>query len=660
LSGLSFFRPEFLWGALFTGVVFLIHFLRRPKVIKLEFSTLRFFKETAVKTSRLRQLRNILLLILRLLIVSLIAVLFARPYNRGNILSELNNPQSAKLVWIDPTASMEYTENGKSIGQTACNLVDTISSKHNVNSSCFKIFDYGTQNFQPVDNGKLSFKSRFGSPDLQSVFNKIKDYTSSRSLLLLFSDFQNGITSSLDSILERDSLSAPVICVSMTPDNPWNFYVCNTAMQNKLRGAVNGSIYTQGKQFAGKVELYIDKRRSGIKNIDVKKDDSCAISIDLNGASENIAGQVRLHADDPLTFDNVDYFSSKSREKFNVLIIGDQSENMPLTAVFKADAGKKWGSVQSVSENELQYDKLDSADLIVINGLKSPSNVLGSLFKNPQGNKTVIFSLSADSQNGMWGRELFSKIFPGFVSNTVQIKEGRPAVLSDTISGIWRGFPSLRCEESAVYSYCSEIPGDMLLRFGDGTMVASHTVDKSGNSWIISATPLGVTKENNLCETGFYVAFIDRIAELALSKINLHSKIWIAGVSEPNPFYGKPAPVSVYDMEGKFIRYLNQQSRIIFDSPGNYKIVPEGLPSYYVTVKPSRLESELKYSLPRIPDKLKKKIIIITYQQFLKSVNDKSSYIMWFGPWIVLLLFLLCESLLWENKKESNSRLAKS
>ena len=40
---------------------------------------------------------------------------------------------------------------------------------------------------------------------------------------------------------------------------------------------------------------------------------------------------------------------------------------------------------------------------------------------------------------------------------------------------------------------------------------------QGGRKWVISATPLGIINENNLCETGFFVPFIDRLARYVVS-----------------------------------------------------------------------------------------------------------------------------------------------
>ena len=62
MSGISFFNPVYLWALAFLAVPVIIHFLRRRQTIKFDFSSIHFLKHTAVQASRMRWLKNLLLL----------------------------------------------------------------------------------------------------------------------------------------------------------------------------------------------------------------------------------------------------------------------------------------------------------------------------------------------------------------------------------------------------------------------------------------------------------------------------------------------------------------------------------------------------------------------------------------------------------------------
>ena len=95
MNGIGFLEPLFLWGLLFTVAVVLIHLLKRPRTVRLDFSTLRFFDETTVASNRSRRLRRLLLLLVRLLLAILLVVLFARPFFKHDPLRIIGGDKPA-------------------------------------------------------------------------------------------------------------------------------------------------------------------------------------------------------------------------------------------------------------------------------------------------------------------------------------------------------------------------------------------------------------------------------------------------------------------------------------------------------------------------------------------------------------------------------------
>jgi hypothetical protein len=88
------------------GIPILIHLLLKRRKKHLQFSTIRFFLQQDEQSSRRRKLRNLLLLALRLLIVSLLVLAFARPYSRQSQASAANRKLRRVVFALDNSASM--------------------------------------------------------------------------------------------------------------------------------------------------------------------------------------------------------------------------------------------------------------------------------------------------------------------------------------------------------------------------------------------------------------------------------------------------------------------------------------------------------------------------------------------------------------------------
>lgn len=126
MSSISFFNPQFFFALAFIVLIVLIHFLKRPRTISLNFSTLRFFTQNAVIQRKTRNLRKLLQLLTRCAIAAVIIALFARPFNSSEPLNKLHYPQTPVYLWVDPTLSMDYTDGPMSIGQLSHSIIDSL------------------------------------------------------------------------------------------------------------------------------------------------------------------------------------------------------------------------------------------------------------------------------------------------------------------------------------------------------------------------------------------------------------------------------------------------------------------------------------------------------------------------------------------------------
>lgn len=113
-----------LAGLLALAIPVIIHLLLKRRQQRMRFSTIRFFKEQDEQARRRRRLRNLLLLSLRLLLVALLVLAFARPYlmdageqadaaSRRNVILVLDGSASMRTGdrWSRAVAKVHETLN---------------------------------------------------------------------------------------------------------------------------------------------------------------------------------------------------------------------------------------------------------------------------------------------------------------------------------------------------------------------------------------------------------------------------------------------------------------------------------------------------------------------------------------------------------------------
>jgi hypothetical protein len=652
----SFYRPEFLWGLLFLIVVLLIHLLRRPPRRSFDFSTLRFFTAQTVKTARMRQIRKLLLLLSRLAAVAALVLLFSQPFDRHEPLNILHNPHLTVFTWIDRTPSMDYSEKNMPLYFKARTLIDSLRSSL---PSTIRFFQYDeTQSgFAPVDlAGTPTARTRHGPPRLDKVIRAWNDTRESCSLplLVLFSDYQKSTSVHLDTLLPRALLpkqkSAHIMCVTLAPRSPWNFSVRNAAFSES--GKVSATLAARGRNLDSVFfTITMSSIGTGRKAVSLKAGDTLSAEAAVAGSAlETAGGNAALDAPDPLAFDNIAYFVSRNRTSLRVLIVGDRERNFPLAAALSASGEKRWSPVTLKENNAVTFDELDSADVVIINAITRPSRPLEALFSGQSlTGKTVLLALDEDEQGFSACAALIARVNRSLNPlQPVTLQEPAFIVLPDTLLETWQGFPSLRTRESSIYRYGTGLPGTVLLRLDNGSPLVTHIDGKRGNSIFIVATPLGITEANNLCETGFYVPFIDRITCCALNGHPVPADVWIAGFERKNPFYSSGKSATVLNEEGKILERWLCQPSVLFKQPGLYKIVPDGGEPYMVSANADPDESDCNYQLPVLPDAIKDNVFILNEIELRKACAGHGglrSYL----PWLFLILLLLSEVLLWDS-----------
>lgn len=101
---MSFLHPELLWGLLALAVPIIVHFFYLRRSRRYEFSQALLVERLRRASKPYLRLRHLLLLLLRLAIVSVIVLLFARPYWGAAAASQAEG--ASVLVVVDVSPSM--------------------------------------------------------------------------------------------------------------------------------------------------------------------------------------------------------------------------------------------------------------------------------------------------------------------------------------------------------------------------------------------------------------------------------------------------------------------------------------------------------------------------------------------------------------------------
>ena len=102
MTSIRFESPELLWFLWLALVPLILHFISVKRHKKVYFSNVALLKEIKKETTSVRRLKDWLQLIIRMLLVSFIVILFARPFFSEK--QELND--QATVMFLDNSMSM--------------------------------------------------------------------------------------------------------------------------------------------------------------------------------------------------------------------------------------------------------------------------------------------------------------------------------------------------------------------------------------------------------------------------------------------------------------------------------------------------------------------------------------------------------------------------
>ena len=125
---MAFASPWYLLGLLAIGIPVAIHLIRRPQAERIVLPTARFIKTAPKKLVFIQQIQQWLLLALRVAIVGLLAVAFARPIVTGAYSKIAGGQPKSLIILVDTSMSMQYGDRFEQARAAAIDIVRSLNT----------------------------------------------------------------------------------------------------------------------------------------------------------------------------------------------------------------------------------------------------------------------------------------------------------------------------------------------------------------------------------------------------------------------------------------------------------------------------------------------------------------------------------------------------
>jgi uncharacterized membrane protein len=441
---MTFLNPAVLFGLLAASIPVLIHLFNLRKLKKIEFSTLTFLKELQKNRIRKIKLKQWLLLALRVLIILLLVLAFARPTLEGIAIGGTTSAAKTTAVFIlDDTFSMSvvdgegsYLNQAKqSIQELARNLQEgdevaliLVSERRKEN---IKTSTNLSEFISSVDEIEPSYSSGYLHDAVVSAGNILASSKNFNKEIYIFSDFQNGrisekgLLSDLSQVLGE---KVKIYSFNYSGKEIYNIGVDNIKIETQIFEknkpvVFNTTVtnYSSREVNNAVVSLFVNKERTAQKSVTLEPGQTSVITLEAlikETGYNNVFVEIE---DDEIMQDNKRYTTLFIPDKIPIIIFYDDEEDTRFIELAIQSSGtgetikiSKRNLGQLTSVNLSQFDVafvVGSENLISPERLKTFVENGGGLFLFPGSKSTdesfqkLLGSFNLPSSRGIFGEK---------------------------------------------------------------------------------------------------------------------------------------------------------------------------------------------------------------------------------------------------------------
>ena len=379
---MAFLNPFFLFGLLAAGIPLIIHLWNRRRVVTIDFSSLMFLMAAHRENARRFQLRQLLILLLRMAIVTLIALALARPFLTLGLPVASVRAKTDIVIVLDNSYSMAHQDvNGirfEKAQTLAIDIMDTL--RHGDSAALILMSDMPNPIFRQLtpDLGSViaaihaatvSYRATNVQPSLELAHEILAESEQLNKEIYLISDFTRNGWEKIGARLPRPYLrsGARVSLIPVAEGEAHNTNIEEVRPSNQLIGVnlpLQLNVTTANHSVAPVAQrmltLFIGAEKQKTVSFSAAANESLNTTLTYNFSTPGThIGYVTL-TEDRLNIDNQRYFALDVIGEVRVLCVGAQTEYLalalnphkaPVSSLVNRDAVSKTTSPHTIDTN---------------------------------------------------------------------------------------------------------------------------------------------------------------------------------------------------------------------------------------------------------------------------------------------------------------------
>lgn len=522
---MQFLFPKILWCLFALAIPVIVHLFNFRKTKKVFFSNVSFLKTVETQTSAFRKLKQLLILLSRILFLACLILAFAQPIlPAANNLGKKINSLGVNSLYLDNSMSMQNTSENKRLIDLAVIKIDELLTLFRTSSNLqFFTNEFSGDDQFAVNSGKvkdkltgLHFSNQ--SRNLENVYNRQrslaqKNNPNGENSMFWFSDFQKSTSGNLKNI-KVDS-SDKVYLVPVQGKATQNVFVDSVWLGSPfIREMQNNTVFVKVNNSGDKIveqlslKLFIDGTQSSTSTVDISSKSSAVAKFNIIVKDKGYhKGKITFN-DQPITFDNEYFFVLNASPTINVSHIHQQKNSVDYIA--KMYQNDSLYNFKSFSINNIDQGQIKNADLLILEGISNLdptlSSSLGNFMQNG-GNLLIIPATNIDVNS-------YSSLLKNYGINNLRFTDGSNQAMVEINEPNKSSLFYADVFEKGLSNAKVNLPkskpllfwngvGEKLLSFKNSQAFLSQTKTASGNLYIMSS-PLN-TSYSNFAEHAFFV-----------------------------------------------------------------------------------------------------------------------------------------------------------
>lgn len=619
---MTFTSPLFLIGLAAVAIPVIVHLFNFRRYKKVYFSNVERLEQLQAETRRQSTLRQLLILLSRILAIVFLVLAFARPVIPGKD-STMRSGSNDVSVYVDNSFSMESGDgNGTllELAKTKCREIvaaygPTDRFQLITNDAEGRQFHWFTKEkmLLAVDELQVSSATPILSALARRQFDFLKSGRGANKQAYLISDFQSSVAD-IDAFPQDSTVKAFFVPLEAASQN--NIYIDSVSLNAPAFYKGNGVVAriwlrNEGDEDIAKapVSLYINNRQRALATVNIPARSVATadmhFTIDETGILD---GRVET-TDYPVTFDDQYYFSLNVRDRIRMLTVEGKATNEYLNRLFASDSSV---SYTSLALQQMDFSRIGGNDIVLLDELPTLTTGMAQTlrtFVEEGGTLVVVPAENADEVSYNEALRLFA------APQLSGCNKGRVAAsMVNLDNALYKNvFASKKNDENM------EMPtvGDYYRLVSTATTLHEAVIALANGDEYLSVTPFGSGRLYLFAaplrdaHTDFVrqALFVPTLYNMALYSTRPTPLATTVGTADPIPL------ACIYDVTEGTVRLAGTGSDAYEEIPdirrignysflmphnslsesGNYRLLQDGKASEGLSFNYSRLESQMDF-----------------------------------------------------------------